>query len=180
MTVRDTALSLAAFLAIASLCASQSFGQSVQTAPVDDPSAAGRALRSGNSGVTEDAIAFIRALNEAVSGTDEQAQLAIAKAYAPIVDFYGKPQTAAAILKEKNAIFRRWPVRSYSVVDAETKAECDPAGQICDVSALVRWKVSSPARKAESAGLSRMKFQIRFSDLGPAIVGEAGETLARE
>ncbi len=156
------------------------FAQSVQTAPVDDPSASGAALRSVDSGLGESAIAFVRALNEGVSGSDEQAQLAVAKAYAPVVDFYGKTQTAAAILKEKNAIFRRWPVRSYAVVDGETKADCAAAGQVCDVSALVRWKVSSPARKAESSGLSRMKFQIRFSDLGPAIVSEGGETLVRE
>jgi len=178
--MRWIAFILATQFAVTLLPSLAAFGQSVQPAPVDDPSTLGQTLRGSDSGLEARAIAFIRALNEAISGSDEAALLAIAKSYALVVDFYGNPQTAEAILKEKSAIFRRWPERSYAVVDGQSNADCDVTGQTCEVSALVRWKVSSPARKAESSGLSRMKFQIRFSDLGPAIVGEAGETLLRE
>ncbi len=164
---------------MAAVAGHSALAQTLPAAPAEGPSLTSPKPAGEPSDMEARAKAFVRAFNEGVSGTDDLAVRTISTAYAGITDFYGASRTAEEIAKEKTAIFRRWPVRSYLAPESEMSARCDEALRRCEVVSMVHWSVSSPQRQAQSSGTSRMDMTIGFSDLGPQILRETGETVSR-
>ncbi len=103
-----------------------------------------------------EALAFLDRLHEAWSSSDAQALAFGRAAYAETVRYYGKTVSRTAVLKEKQAFLKRWPIRRYGLRKGSEAVEC---GATCRVEAIVDWSASSPARGKSAAGVATITLE---------------------
>ena len=125
------------------------------------------------------AIEFARQTFVIWSSDDATANTFVSHAYAPIVDFYGKPTRSQEIVSAKQAYMLRWPTRDYRLREGSTQTACDAGNAICTVSGIVDWSCGSPQRNAQSAGAATFLIRVNLSLSAGMIVAESGSVIGR-
>lgn len=123
------------------------------------------------------AIDFLARNTRDWSRPNDVALARIAEDYADEVRFYGSPQSHAAVMADKRAFARRWPVRDYELDLATARADCD--AQACVVTGEIVWDARSPERGAVSRGRSIIEVTLAREGEGFRIAAEGGSVIAR-
>lgn len=98
------------------------------------------------------------------------------RAYAPMVEYYGKQTTRDAVILDKIGFVHRWGERRYTLRQESLVADC--ADRECTVKGQYDWWAYSSGADETSAG--RAEFRFVFSSLSPVTVTvEDGTVLAR-
>ena len=84
---------------------------------------------------------------------------AVQRFYAPRVIYYGRVFSRAAVLADKRAYIRSWPVRSYREVPGSFAAQCNSDRSLCHVSADMTWRRIN-RRNVVSTGRARIGFDF--------------------
>jgi hypothetical protein len=103
--------------------------------------------------------------------------------YADPTDYYGKPRTLAAILKDKSAYLARWPIRSYAL-EPGADLHCNSDTSTYDFTGKIDWSADDPKHPGgpvHKSGVSLAKLGIKVvQPLGDLkIVRESGEVIER-
>ena len=108
------------------------------------------------------------------SGTEVDALSAY---YGDTALYYGARRAREQIMTEKRNFSARWPVRRYTIRMPTLFAQCS---DICSVSGVVEWDVSSPERGAHSVGSANfvLKVALSGSGTGGIILSENGSVLS--
>ena len=112
---------------------------------------------STSSVAVEAAAEFFRSS----SRSDREATSFLDRVYPAQLLYYGKRSSKAYVMAEKRAFLDRWPKRAYAVRPGSVSTSCDPRNNLCTVSGIVDWRVSSLERNVISTGSA--KFQLTFS-----------------
>jgi ATP-dependent protease ClpP protease subunit len=108
------------------------------------------------------------------SGTDVEA---LGHYYGDSALFYGTRQFREQIMTEKRKFSARWPVRHYTVRVPTLFAQC---ADICSVTGVVEWDVSSPERGAHSIGSANFVLKVALDSSGSdgIVLSENGSVLS--
>lgn len=163
---------------VASVDAPRSTSGEQAPAPVSNP------YRQQSAGATppptlsqEDrAINAAALMIQAGSGTNEEAMNFTREFYADEVDFFKKVRPKSEILADKEAYFRRWPIRRFVVDQSSLRAKCEE--HLCLVMGAYDYNVSSPERGKTASGTSTFAYILNLSD-GYRIVLEDSEVISR-
>jgi hypothetical protein len=98
---------------------------------------------------------------------------AVEALYADRVIYYGAPRNRRQILREKQAVARRLPHRTYSIVPGTAAGQCDPSGQHCTMTGVLTWS-GSGARGGATVRLDLARMGADYK-----IVAESGDVIAR-
>ncbi|WP_279478917.1 hypothetical protein [Aureimonas sp. SK2] len=110
----------------------------------------------GRGGGPGDVLDFLHRYHAAWSGSNGEAMAFTRTAYADRVSYFGKTATRAAILKEKEAFARRWPVRAYALRPGSERVRC---AATCRVEAVVDWHARSDARGKTASGAATIAIE---------------------
>lgn len=99
--------------------------------------------------------------------------------YLDSVVYYGSPTSKTAILKQKTAFVKRWPLRIYTVEPNTMTVTCDGSGADCIVSGVVQWDCRSIARNAHSIGSANFRLALNISPTGVKVAEENGSVISR-
>ena len=122
-----------------------------------DESTGDTSSSSTSSVAVEAAAEFFRSS----SRSDREATSFLDRVYPAQLLYYGKRSSKAYVMAEKRAFLDRWPKRAYAVRPGSVSTSCDPRNNLCTVSGIVDWRVSSLERNVISTGSA--KFQLTFS-----------------
>ncbi len=134
---------------------------------------------AGSSMLEQRATDFIGEYFRTWSSESTTANGFVVRAYAPTVQFYGKPTTSQAIVAAKQAYILRWPIRSYRLRAEANLTACEADGTTCTVSGIVDWECRSPQRNAQSSGIATFSFRVDMSSSRVTIVSETGSVIGR-
>jgi hypothetical protein len=112
------------------------------------------------------------------SRSDREATFFLDRVYPAQVIYYGKKASKAYVMADKRAYLARWPKRAYSIRPGSVTTSCDSRENLCTVSGIFDWRISSVERNAISTGSG--KFQLTFSVSDPpTLVSEWSEVITR-
>jgi hypothetical protein len=105
------------------------------------------------------------------------------RTYASNILFYGHPLSRSAVLEQKAAYMKRWPICVNSVRPASTTVTCANEA-LCTFSGLVDWDCRAPLRPegpAHACGTSSVTFDLDTGGgaLPMKIVGESSAVVSR-
>ena len=161
------------------LAAAESTAPSSSPPPAVPPLASLGMPLAKPSSLEQRASGFVREYFATWSADNDTANGFVNRAYAPTVDFYGKPVARGVILTMKQAYTARWPVRTYQPRFSSIQSSCDPVTRICSVAGTVDWDCKSPPRSAQSAGASSFALRVDLSGSQGLILAEGGSVVAR-
>lgn len=126
----------------------------------------------------DDANAFVVEYFRQSSGPADAALAWLAQHYADDVDFFGARLERSAILKQKSAYLRRWPLRSYTVELDSMSTRCD-AQAGCHVSGILDWTTTSGERNAAAGGKASFDLTVIRRGSEELIVSESSRVIDR-
>lgn len=136
--------------------------------------------QGGQGGGTKaDAERSLQAYLAMWSSNDGVTARAVERFYAPRVIYYGKSFSRAAVLADKKAYVRAWPVRSYREVPGTFKASCNGDRSLCHVTAQMTWRRVS-SKGEVSKGRARLGFDFVPADGGRKIARESARVIESE
>ncbi|OZI52706.1 hypothetical protein [Bordetella genomosp. 4] len=150
--------------------------QPVSTAPSNPYQQQGGATPPAALSDEQRAINVAALMIQAGSGTNEDAMNFTREFYADNVDYFKKKRPKSEILADKDAYFRRWPIRRFVVDQNSLKAKCQD--QLCMVGGIYDYKVSSPTRGKTASGTSNFTYVLDLRDRY-RIVMEDSEVISR-
>jgi len=150
--------------------------QPVTTAPSNPYQQQGGATPPAALSDEQRAINVAALMIQAGSGTNEDAMNFTREFYADNVDYFKKKRPKSEILADKEAYFRRWPIRRFVVDQNSLKAKCQD--QLCMVGGIFDYKVSSPSRGKTASGTSNFTYVLDLRDRY-RIVLEDSEVISR-
>jgi hypothetical protein len=125
------------------------------------------------------ATEFVSSLLKLWNSSDSSSVLTfLNSSYGPEVTYYGAVKDKKIILADKRKFMERWPQRNYQVRDGSMVAQCNSELATCDVSGIVDWDVSSPARSAISNGSANFAYNLNMASV-ILIVQESSVVLKR-
>ena len=98
----------------------------------------------------------------------------VASLYGRSVVYYGTPMTQAGVYRDKMALVRRWPYRTYSVVPGSVSKSCDAAMEHCAIGLVLAWDVAAGAGQRPARGRSTVSLSLEKQDGVLKIVRESG------
>jgi hypothetical protein len=112
-----------------------------------------------------------------LSGEDLNAEQ-IEVVYAPKVSYYGTPTTRAAIIRDQQGYYRRWPQRRYTLIDDTLNIVARTgSAKMFDVSFDYDFDVRGPSRTSMGHGTARLT--LDFSVPGGQIAAVEGRVTQR-
>ena len=150
---------------------------SAPSAPAPSPAA----VAPATSPLTARAEDFINAYWSNTSGVEPDVLGYLNSSYAALVNYYGRTRTKEAVLADKAAFMKRWPIRRTSPVPGEEspKITCSEASSECTISGIRDFDTASPERGARATGAVRYSYTVRFGNGPPQIVSEESAVVAR-
>lgn len=121
---------------------------------------------------------FLIDLNRTWSRPNEQALPELSAMYSDFVNFYGKVITHEALMAEKRAFAKRWPLRNYIMDESTLSISC--ISQTCNATSVIQWEARSVERRAHSKGWARLSVELSFEGGRPLVISEDGEVLRRD
>jgi hypothetical protein len=126
--------------------------------------------------LTSTALGFVRTLVDKQSRSANEALANAQSAYAEQLSYFGKKMHRSEVLKDKEQYFKRWPSRSYALREDSVSVWC--AGNVCQVTGLYDWFVSSLTRGKRAGGTASFRYVLNIGDQ-ITVVEEDGKVLAR-
>jgi hypothetical protein len=128
-------------------------------------------------------LQFVQAFFAHVTGNAADVLDYEQRAYASTILFYGHPLSRSAVLQQKAAYLKRWPICVNTVRPASTTVECANEA-LCTFSGLVDWDCRAPLRPegpAHACGTSSVTFDIDTGGGSAAmkIAGESSSVISR-
>src|SRR5579875_3823762 len=119
------------------------------------------------------AAAFARSYFRYWSQSSDSALAYLGAAYAPIIEFYGKPIARSKLIDEKRRYAERWPFRLYTLEPGTLRVQCADYDipSKCSVSGVVHWDCRSEARNALSTGAAEFALNLSIGYRSVLIVG---------
>jgi hypothetical protein len=131
----------------------------------------------------QDVLRFVQDYFARVTGNAADVLDFEQRVYAANILFYGHPLPRSAVLQQKAAYLKRWPICVNTVRPASTTVVCANE-QLCTFTGLVDWDCRAPLRPegpAHACGVSSVTFDLDTGD-GAApmtIVGESSAVISR-
>ena len=134
------------------------------------------------SPLTTEAANFMNAYWANVGGSSDQVLPYLSSIYAPVVDYYGKPETRESILTDKLSFIRRWPIRQTWLPpgEASPRISCNDATAECEITGVRDFDAVNAERAARTGGVVRYSYTFRFTDRSPKIIAEDSRVVSRE
>lgn len=125
---------------------------------------------------------FIIALNNIMSGPDDQYLKFLDGVYSDPVVYLGKQLPRTEVISQLSKFIDRWPIRAYVVRPETLKVQCNNETSACEINGLLEFSAKSVARNQWSRGTATFEYLLSFRPNArwPIIVNEGGSVVDRK
>lgn len=125
-----------------------------------------------------EAIQFVRSYVEATnSESGMSAADVVSTYYADNVSYFGKSVDRSHVAGEKIRYARRWPDRTYEIMEDTVQTDCGPRAGTCWVSGTMWYSASSDAREAYGEGYAEFRLGLEKTAAGIKLVSESSKVI---
>lgn len=128
---------------------------------------------------SEEAELFVRNyVSDTSSYSGKSANDIVYSYYASQVSYFGKDVSQSYVADEKLRYERRWPQRSYQIVDDVLQTDCNLRNNVCSVSGVMEYSATSDERGAHGEGFAEFTLGVQKTYGGLKIVSENSRVIS--